>query len=135
MTMARQPEAESLMDLFARFGRDLKMPKVDVDAILEHHRKNFEALEKSARAAAAGASSVMSRQRDMLERSLLEIADMARDYKPSGNPREFVGEQADLARKTFETAVGNASEVAEIDRKSTRLNSSHERLSRMPSSA
>jgi phasin family protein len=94
------------------------MPKVDVDAILDHHRKNFEALEKSARATAAGASSVLSRQREMLEETLHEIAGMARDYKPSGNPREFVDKQADLARKSFETAVRNVSEVAELVKKS-----------------
>jgi phasin family protein len=116
--MAKQPETESFMDMFTRFGRELKMPKVDVEAILDHHRKNFEALEKSARASAAGASSVLSRQREMLEESLHEIAGMARDYKPSGNPREFVDKQADLAKKSFETAVKNASEVAEMVKKS-----------------
>jgi phasin family protein len=116
--MAKQPEAESFMDLFTKFGRDLKMPKVDVDTILDHHRKNFEALEKSARATAAGASSVLSRQREMLEESLHEITDMARNYRPSGNPQEFVGKQADLARKSFEAAVKNASEVADMVKKS-----------------
>jgi phasin family protein len=116
--LAKQPETESFMDIFARFGRELKMPQVDVDAILQHHRKNFEALEKSARAAATGASSVMSRQRDMLEESLHEIADMARNYKPAGSPQEFVGRQADLARKSFEAAVKNAGEVAEMVKKS-----------------
>lgn len=116
--MAKQTEPETFMDLFAKFGRDLKMPKVDVDAILDHHRKNFEALEKSAKATAAGASSVISRQREILEESLHEIADMARTYRPSGNPQEFVGRQTDLARKSFETAVRNASEVAEMVKKS-----------------
>jgi phasin family protein len=116
--MAKQSEPESFMDLFAKFGRELKMPKVDVDAVLDHHRKNFEALEKSARATAAGASSVMSRQREMLEESLHEIADMARNYRPSGNTQEFVGKQADFARKSFDTAVRNASEVADLVKKS-----------------
>ena len=116
--MARQSEPESFMDLFAKFGRELKMPKVDVDAVLDHHRKNFEALEKSARATAAGASSVLSRQREMLEESLHEIADMARNYRPSGNAQEFVGKQSDFARKSFETAVKNASEVADMMKKS-----------------
>ena len=34
----------------ASSASDLKMPSVDVDAILSHHRKNLEALEKSAKA-------------------------------------------------------------------------------------
>lgn len=116
--MTRQSKPGSFMDLFARVGRDLNMPAVDIDTILDHHRKNFEALEKSARAAMAGTSSVIARQREMVEESLREIAEMARNYQPSGNPKEFVGEQADLARKSFETAVKNAGEVADIVKKS-----------------
>ncbi|TJV27578.1 MAG: phasin family protein, partial [Mesorhizobium sp.] len=48
--MAKRPESDSFIDMFGRFGRDLKLPNVDVEAILSHHRKNPEALEKSARA-------------------------------------------------------------------------------------
>lgn len=64
--MAKQPESDSFLDMFSKFGRDLKLPNVDVQAILDHHRKNLEALEKSARTSAAGASSVLSRQREMV---------------------------------------------------------------------
>ena len=39
--------------MFSKFGSEMKLPKVDVEAMLSHHRKNLEALEKSARAAAA----------------------------------------------------------------------------------
>lgn len=116
--MANQSKPESFMDLFADFGRRLKMPGVDVDAVLDHHRRNFEALEKSAKTAAAGTTSLIARQREMLDESLHEIADMARNYRPAGNPKDFVGEQADFARKSLEKAVQNASEVAGIVKKS-----------------
>ncbi|TIX45077.1 MAG: phasin family protein, partial [Mesorhizobium sp.] len=65
--MAKQPDSDSFLDMFSRFGRDLKMPNVDVEAIISHHRKNLEALEKSARAGAAGASSLLARQREMVQ--------------------------------------------------------------------
>ncbi|TIX97060.1 MAG: phasin family protein, partial [Mesorhizobium sp.] len=68
--MAKQPESDSFLDMFSRFGRDLKVPNVDVEAIISHHRKNLEALEKSARAGAAGASSLLSRQREMMQDAL-----------------------------------------------------------------
>ncbi|RUW33198.1 phasin family protein, partial [Mesorhizobium sp. M1E.F.Ca.ET.041.01.1.1] len=68
--MAKRPESDSFLDMFSKFGRDLKLPNVDVQAILDHHRKNLEALEKSARAGAAGASSVLSRQREMVQDAL-----------------------------------------------------------------
>jgi phasin family protein len=116
--MAKLPESDSFLDMFSRFGRDLKVPNVDVEAILSHHRKNLEALEKSARAGAAGASSLLSRQREMMQDVLREITDVAQNYRAPGNPQELMAKQAEFARKTFETALKNAGEVAEMARKS-----------------
>ncbi len=116
--MAKQPESNSFLDMFSRFGRDLKVPNVDIEAILSHHRKNLEALEKSARAGAAGATSLLSRQREMLQDTLREVADMAQNYRAPGNPQELMAKQAEFARKSFETALKNAGEVAELVKKS-----------------
>ncbi|AZO46667.1 MAG: phasin family protein [Mesorhizobium sp.] len=116
--MAKQPDSDSFLDMFSRFGRDLKMPNVDVEAIISHHRKNLEALEKSARAGAAGASSLLARQREMVQEALREITDLAQNYRAPGNPQELMTRQAEFARKSFETALKNAGEVAEMARKS-----------------
>jgi phasin family protein len=116
--MAKQPDFDSFMDMFGKFGRDLKLPNVDVEAILGHHRKNLEALEKSARASAAGASSLMSKQREMLQDTLREITDLAQSYKAPGNSQDLMANQTAFARKSFETALKNAGEVAELVKKS-----------------
>ena len=116
--MAKQPESDSFMDMFGKFGRDLKVPNVDVEAILAHHRKNLEALEKSARTGAAGASSLLSMQREMLQDTLREITEMAQSYRASGNPQELMAKQTEFARKSFEAALKNAGEVAELAKKS-----------------
>ena len=114
--MAKQPDSDSFLDMFSRFGRDLKVP--NVEAILAHHRKNLEALEKSVRAGAAGATSLLSRQREMLQDTLREVSDMAHNYKAPGNPQELMSKQAEFAKKSFEAALKNASEVAELVKKS-----------------
>lgn len=114
--MAKQPD--SFMDMFATLGKDLKLPSIDIERVLEHHRKNLEALQKSASATASGASSLMAKQRDMLQDTLREITDMAQSYKAPGNPQEMLSKQADFARKSFEAAVKNAGEVAEMVKKS-----------------
>ena len=116
--MAKQPEQDSIFDMFARFGSDMKLPKMDVEAVLSHHRKNLEALEKSARAAASGASSVMAMQREALRKTLSEIAEMTRSYRGPGDSQDFVTKQAEFARKSFEAAVKNAGEISDIVRKS-----------------
>ncbi|MER8913359.1 phasin family protein [Mesorhizobium sp. M0761] len=114
--MAKQPDSDSFLDMFSRFGRDLKVP--NVEAILAHHRKNLEALERSTRAGAAGATSLLSRQREMLQDTLREVSDMAQSYKAPGNPQELMTKQAEFARKSFEAALKNAGEVAELVKKS-----------------
>lgn len=116
--MAKQPETPSFMDMLAKFGHDLKLPNVDVDAILDHNRKNLEALEKSARATAAGTASLVSRQREMLEETLREATEMAKNFRAPGDPRDLIAKQTEFAKKTFETAISNASEVAELVKKS-----------------
>jgi phasin family protein len=116
--MATKPETESFKDIFTRFGQDLKMPKVDIEKIMEHNRKNLEALEKSAKASTAGASALLARQREILQEALREVTDMAQNYSVSANPQEMVTKQAEFARKSFEAAVKNAGEVAEIVKKS-----------------
>jgi phasin family protein len=116
--MAKKPETESILDMFSKFGSEMKLPKIDVEAVLSHHRKNLEALEKSARATAAGASSLLSKQRAALQETLSEITDMAQSYRVQGDPQELMARQAEFARKSFEAAVKNAGEVAEIVKKS-----------------
>ena len=116
--MAKQTDPDTFLDMFSRFGRDLKLPNVDVEAIVSHHRKNLEALEKSARAGAEGASSLLQRQREMLQDTLREVTDMAQSYRTPGNPQEIIAKQTEFARKSFETALKNACEVAELVKKS-----------------
>lgn len=115
--MARSPQSQSFIDMFEKLGQDLKLPKIDVDKIIEHHRKNLEALEQSAKAASTGARTILSKQHEMLNDTLQEISRMAQSYRTPGSPRELIGEQVDFARKSFETAIRNSSEMADLFRK------------------
>ncbi|PZO73931.1 MAG: phasin family protein [Mesorhizobium amorphae] len=111
-------QANPFLDMFRHLGESLHLPKVDVDSVLESHRKNLEALEQSARIAASGTMDLFNRQREAVEQGMREAAEMAGNLKPSGNPQEFVGRQADWARRSLEAAVSNAGEMAEIVRRS-----------------
>jgi len=118
--MAKKPEAaESFVDMFRNFGSELKLPAVDVEKIVAHHRKNLETLEKTAKAATAGATSVMAKQREILQETLREVTEMAQSYRSPGNPQEFMAKQADFAKRSFETAIKNTSEMADVVRKSS----------------
>ncbi|CAM5617147.1 hypothetical protein MAUB1S_10499 [Mycolicibacterium aubagnense] len=60
----------------------------------------------------------MARQREVLQDSLREITEFGQNYRAPGNPQELIAKQADFARKSFEAAVKNAGEVADIVKKS-----------------
>ena len=78
---------------------------------------------------------------DRDEEALSELKATARSTKPvSGGEQERLLHQAGLGDKDSQDRLVAANldlvvRIAESDRKSTRLNSSHERLYRMPSSA
>ena len=116
--MAKQPEMPDFMEMFSQLGKDLKMPEVDVESILSHHRKNLEALQQAAAASATGASTVLAKQREALQDGMRDLTDMVQNMRTSGAPQEALKKQTEFARKSFETAVRNAGEVGEIIRKS-----------------
>ena len=63
--------------------------------------------------------SLMDKQREMLQQTLHEITEMAQSFRAPGSPQEMMAKQADFAKKSFEAAVKNAGEVAELVKKSS----------------
>lgn len=55
----------------------------------------------------------------MVQNAMHEITRMAQNYQTPGNPQELMGKQAEFARRSFETTLKNASEVADLVRKSS----------------
>ena len=112
--MAKKPESNPFTEMFEKFGRDLNLPQVDVEKMLESQRKNLEALQKSAAASAAGASALIDKQRKNLEQALAEVARVAETYRAGAAPQDFMAKQTELARKSFDSALKNVEEAAEI---------------------
>lgn len=110
---------QSIFDLVRRFGGDIGLPKVDVDKLIESHRKNIEALSQSASGLSEGARAVAERNREILEAGFREATAMARDFKPFAAGADTVQKQADFARKAFDAAMQNSGEIAGMARKST----------------
>src|SRR5690554_4899063 len=110
--MANTFGQESFVDMFRWLGRELRLPQVEVDRIIDFNRKSLEALEQSARTAARGATAVALRQREMVQEVLDEFAALARNPMLPATPRAFISMQADLAWKFFDMAARNTTEMA-----------------------
>ena len=116
-TMAQ--ETQSWLDMLTKFGSDLNLPKVDVDKLIDMHRKNLDALEQSAQVASAGAKSIAGKQREIVETAFREAAAMARDFKPTGDPKEVLAKQTEFAKKAFDITVQNTRDVAQLATQTT----------------
>jgi phasin family protein len=120
MEEATMAEAtQSWLDMLKKFGSDLNLPKVDVDKLIEIHRKNLDALDQSAQATSAGAKSLVDKQREIVETAFSEAAAMARDFKPTGDPTEVLAKQTEFAKKAFDITVQNTRDLAQLTTQTT----------------
>lgn len=119
MEIAVAEAAQSLMEMLKKFGSDLRLPKVDVEKLIEGHRKNIDALVRSGQAASEGAKSVADKQREIIEAAFAEAATMVRDYKAPGSPQEALARQTEFARNAFDVAIQNTRDTADLTKKST----------------
>ncbi|MDP2732711.1 MAG: TIGR01841 family phasin [Hoeflea sp.] len=116
--MAEKKATDDLVSMFMNFGKDMKLPSPDLEALVARHKKNLEALDQAAKTAGSGASTILTRQREMVQEALDEISAMAGTLK-SSDPQSMVAAQADFAKRSFEMAIKNTSEIAGLAQKSS----------------
>jgi phasin family protein len=92
----------------------LKVPGVDMDALVASQRDNLEALGASNRAALDGMKAVAEWQRKVLKEAMDEITGALGAFAKSGSPQDVVAKQTELANKAFEVAVTEMRELSEI---------------------
>lgn len=114
--MTQTPQA--LLDMFKKLGEDMKVPAVDMDKIVEHHRKNLEALAASGKAAAEGATAIAAKQKEIVETAVKEIQAAAEGFKLPGSAQEMMAAQTEFAKRAMEAAVKNTRDMAELMQKS-----------------
>lgn len=117
--MTGNKATDDLVSMFMNFGKDMKLPSPDLEAIVERHKKNLQALDSAARTASGGASEILSRQREMVQEALDEISAMAEKVRGGTDPQGLMAAQAEFARRSFETAISNTSEIAGIAQRSS----------------
>jgi phasin family protein len=109
--------ANPFIDMLRKFGDNLQVPRVDLDQMVEAHRKNIEALTQSATAAAEGAQAMAQKQREVVEAGLREASTLAQELKTHGD--QNLARQTEFAKKVFDIAVRGAQDTAQLTRMST----------------
>ena len=103
---------------FTKAFSQFKLPGVDVNGIMASQQKNLEALTVANQAAIAGIQAVATRQAEIIQQTMTATASAAEDLVKSGTPQEAAAKQAELVKSTFEKALSDMTEIAELVAKS-----------------
>ncbi len=63
---------KTVMDMFADMAKQINLPKIDYEAFLDIHRKNIEAMQKSAAALSEGGRAVFQRSSSEAPKIILD---------------------------------------------------------------
>ncbi len=104
------PTKNPLLDV-GKLMESMKLPGLDVNALLEAQRKNIEALTQANQLAYAGMQELARRQAEIFQRAMTQWQS-AMAQMGSMSPGSVSG-QADLARQAMEKAIAGMREMAE----------------------
>ncbi len=101
------------MDQFIKMFEAFTVPGLDVKAMVEGQRKNFDAMKEAAQIMAVGASDLAKKQTEIV-RTAVQQAMTATSEMRVGDMAAASKMQQDFVKKAFETGLNNARELAEI---------------------
>lgn len=105
------------MDL-EKMMKEFKIPGMDVDGLMSSQRKNLEAIGEANKVAMEGMQAVAQRQAEIMREAMEAMTKATKDMAAIGSPQEATGKQADMVRESFEKAMANMRELAEMVAKS-----------------
>jgi phasin family protein len=109
------PERKPAFD-FADLSRvlgELKFPEVDWQELMAAQQKNWAALGQANKVWLEGSQKVLQREVEILQSALAEAAQASRDMMQEGDARAAAEKRLELAKSSFEKAIGNIRELTE----------------------
>jgi phasin family protein len=117
--MAKQAFPYDFTDL-TRMMRDYQVPGVDWQELMASQQKNMEALTKANQVLLEGAQAVIQREVEIMQKAMQEFAEASRELMQEGDPQAQAQKRLELAKASFETALHNMRELAEMAGRSNR---------------
>jgi phasin family protein len=116
--MAKQQHSPYDLTDLGKMMRDYQMPGVDWQELMASQQKNVAALTKANQLLMQGAQTVMQRQVEILKRAMSEAVEASQELMKEGDPQAGAQKRFELARASFEAAIKNMRELAELAAKS-----------------
>ncbi len=105
-------------DDFSKFANTMKVPTVDMDAMVTAGRKNFEALTVANQVAVQAVQAVATHQAAFAQKTMDEATKVVETFGAAKTPQDVAAKQVEVAKSTYEDALANAQEVSELVAKS-----------------
>ena len=117
--MTKQAFPYDFTDL-SKIMQDYQMPGVDWQELMASQQKNLEALTRANQVLFEGAQAVVQREVEILQKAMQEFAEASRELIQEGDVRLQAQKRLELAKASFETALQNMRELAELATRSNR---------------
>ena len=105
---------------FSKMLQDYQVPGVDWQELMASQQKNLQALAKANQVLVEGAQAVMRREIEILQKAMAEVAEASKELMQQGDPQAQASKRVELAKASFEAAVQNMRELAEVAGRSNR---------------
>lgn len=118
--MATKPHSPyDLLD-FTKMTSEFQIPGIDWQELLASQQKNLAALSRANQVMLEGAQAVMQREVEIMQRAMTEVMTASQEMMTQGDPSANASKRFDVAKASFETAIANMRELAELAGKSNR---------------
>ena len=99
---------------------EYQVPGVDWQELMAAQQKNLQALTKANQVLVEGAQAVMRREVEILQKAMAEFAEASKEMMQQGDPQAQANKRLELAKTSFEAAIANMRELAEVAGRSNR---------------
>ncbi len=111
-------DPSKMTEQFTKAFSQFKVPGLDVNDIIASQQKNLEALTAANQAAMAGIQAIAARQTEIMQQTMTATASAAEEMVKSGSPQAAAAKQVDLVKTSFQKALADMTEIAQMVAKS-----------------
>jgi phasin family protein len=99
---------------FSKMAGEFKLPTVNVETMVETGRKNFAAMTSVSTSAVESIKAIAQRQGDMFRAAMEDFSKHGSEVLAAATIEEKAAKQIDFAKKSYELAVANTKELADL---------------------
>lgn len=103
---------------FSKIAGQFNFPVVGVETVVETSRKNFAAMTSASTATVEAIKTIAQRQGDMVRAAMEDFSKHGSEVLAAATIEEKAAKQIDFAKKSYDLAVANTKELADLYTKS-----------------